>query len=335
MKCLVTGGTGFLGQRLVRKLLSQGADVCCLVRPSSNADVLRDLGGRLEARKGQLGDVASYADVLKQCDVVYHVAAELRGAPAVLFLNNVIATRALLGAASRAGVGRFVLVSSLGAYGTAHLRPGDVLDENCPRDPEPHRRDPYTHSKIAQEEAAWEAHEHGDVSLVVVRPGVIYGPGRDCLSARVGLRVGGLLVRMGGRQQLPYTFVDNCADGVLLAGTAPGAEGQAVNLVDDDLPTARGLLKLFRAAGGRVRSVAVPHWAIGPLSGLCEWYHRYSGGQLPAVLTRYKSLAQWKPLRYSNARARAILGWQPQVSISEGLLQTLAGLRQAPTSTVK
>ena len=65
-----------------------------------------------------------------------------------MFLTNVVATRALLAASARAGVGRFVLVSSLGVYGTAGLRPGDVLDESCPLDAEPHRRDPYSFSKV-------------------------------------------------------------------------------------------------------------------------------------------------------------------------------------------
>jgi nucleoside-diphosphate-sugar epimerase len=265
---------------------------------------------------------------LQSCDVVYHVAAEMRGATAVLFLNNVVATRQLLGAAAASGVGRFVLVSSLGVYGTAHLRPGDVLDEDCPLEPQPHRRDPYSFSKVAQEAVAWEAHYAGRVRLAVVRPGVIYGPGRDCLSNRVGLRLGGLLLTMGGRQQLPYVYVDNCAAGVLLAGTAREAVEKAVNLLDDDLPSAADLLRQYCKTVGRVRSLPVPHWAIRPLSRFCEWYHDLSGGQLPAVLTPYKSAAHWKPLRYTNERAKTILNWRPAVPFTEGLNRTLAALKK-------
>jgi nucleoside-diphosphate-sugar epimerase len=282
---------------------------------------------QLKVQKVNLSEVESCADALTGCHVVYHLAAELRGAPAVLFLNNVIATRCLLEAAARAGVRRFVLVSSLGVYGIGHLRPGDLLDEECPLDPEPHRRDPYSYSKVAQEEAAWAAHGRGLIPLVVVRPGVIYGPGRDCLSARVGLRFGGLLIRMGGRQLLPYTFVENCADGVLRAGTAPGVEGRAFNLLDDDLPSGRELLRQYRTTVGRLRTLPVPQWAIGALSGLCEWYHHFSKGQVPAVFTRYKSSAQWKSLRYSNARAKSELGWLARIPFPEGLRLTLDSLR--------
>jgi nucleoside-diphosphate-sugar epimerase len=332
MRAAVTGSTGFLGRRLVPALLRQAAEVSCLVRPSSDLGVFHerqegDTGQRPEIKVTNLSDVNRCADALAGCDVLYHLAAELRGAPAVLFLNNVIGTRRLLEAARQAGVARIVLVSSLGVYGTSQLRPGDVLDESCPLDPKPHQRDAYSYSKIVQEEVAWEAHKAGAASLVVVRPGVIYGPGRDCISARIGLRVGSFLIRMGGRQQLPYIFVDNCADGVLRAGIAAGVEGKAFNLVDDGLLTGRELLAQYRAVIGPIRSVAVPHSAIDPLSGLCEWYHQRSRGQLPAVLTRYKSAAQWKPLCYSNTRAKEALGWKPEISSSEGLSRTLAWLR--------
>jgi nucleoside-diphosphate-sugar epimerase len=260
--------------------------------------------------------------------VVYHLAAALAGTPAVLFMDTVVATRKLIELLAVHPVSRFVLVSSLAVYGTNELRPGDLLDEQCPLDPQPHLRDPYTYSKVAQEQVAWDAHRAGKLSLVVVRPGVIYGPGRDCLTSRVGLRVGNVMVKMGGKQPLPYTHVENCAQAVALAGTTAGIEGEVFNIVDDDPPTSRELLKQYRRRVKRLRVLPVWHSAINPLSRLCEWYARWSDGQLPAILTRYKSLAQWKPLQYSSAKAKTRLGWQPQVTFAEGLEQTFAWLRQ-------
>jgi nucleoside-diphosphate-sugar epimerase len=329
MKAFVTGATGFLGGRLVPRLLAEGAEVCCLVRSPAGAAALRAAVGpeyrqRLEVCHGTLARVADWSDALAGCDTVFHLAAEVRGAAAVLFAGNVIATRKLIEAAR--DVRRFVLVSSLAVYGTDHLRAWDVLDEECPLDPNPHRRDAYTYSKIAQEQVAWGAHRTQGLPLVVVRPGVIYGPGRDCLGGRLGLRFGNFLVKMGGRHPLPYTFVDNCAAAVARAGLAPDVEGQAFNVVDDDPITGGELLRRYRAAVGGLRWLTVPGWAIGPLSGLCEWYHRRSNGQLPAVLTRYRSRAMWRPLRTSNARARLRLGWSPAVPFVEGLEQTLASV---------
>jgi nucleoside-diphosphate-sugar epimerase len=266
---------------------------------------------------------------MEGCDVVYHLAAMLRGSPAVAFLNNVVATRKLLNVAKRFPLQRFVLVGSLGAYGTDHLSRGDALDENCGLDPQPHRRDPYTFSKVVQEQAAWEAFKQDGLPLVVVRPGVIYGPGCDFLTNRVGIRFGRWLLKMGDGRPLPYTHVDNCAEAVLLAGTVKGIEGQAFNVVDDELPTSTQLLKHARNRSDSPRVVPIPGWAIQPLSRMCELCSRWSGEQFPPVLTPYKSQAQWKRLHYSNQKAKALLGWRPMITFADGLRQTAATLTVA------
>jgi nucleoside-diphosphate-sugar epimerase len=337
MRALVTGGAGFLGGRVVAELLSRGASVRCVLRPSSRDESLRaltpsDNPNRLEIVRGHLSRLADCDKVLDGCDTVYHVAAELTGATAVLFLGNVITTRVLVDAARRAGVRRFVLVSSLGVYGTAEIPTGGCLDETCPLDPKAHLRDPYSYSKVAQERVVWEAFETGSLPLVVVRPGVIYGPGRDCLTARVGIRLGNFMLIMNGRQPMPYTHVANCARAVALAGEVAGIEGQAFNVVDDELPTGRQLLKRYRAEISRIRRLTIPGWAIPPLSGLCEWYHRKSRGQLPAVLTRYKSQTMWRAMRYPNDRAKRGLGWRPEIGLEAGLRETLACLRDRSAS---
>jgi nucleoside-diphosphate-sugar epimerase len=332
MRVLVTGATGFLGQQLVHELLAHGMDVRCLVRGMRSAEALARemaaLPGRLTIVRGSLAQIGSRSDVLGGCEVLFHVAAAIRGAPAALFLDNVTATRQLIREACRSGVRRLVLVSSLGVYGTAHLHAGETLDESCAIDPEPHLRDAYSFSKIAQERVAWDAHRSGEVPLVVIRPGVIYGPGRDCLGNRVGLRLGSHLLRMGGSQRLPYTFVRNCARALFLAGTVPSIEGEAFNIVDDTPPSARELLGRYRREVQQVRVIPVPYRLIAPLSHLCEWYHTWSKGQLPAVLTPYKSAALWKPLHYANRKAKAILGWRPDVEFADGLRETFRWLRE-------
>ena len=88
------------------------------------------------------------------------------------------------------------------------------------------------------------------------------------------------------------------------------------------------LLKQYRREVERLRVVPVPYWAISPLSRANEWYHEWSRGQLPAVLTRYKSMAAWKRLDYSNAKAKRLLGWTPAVTVAEGLRLTNAASRR-------
>ena len=172
-----------------------------------------------------------------------------------------------------------------------------MLDERCPIDLKPHLRDPYTFSKVLQEQAAQEVAEETRLALVIIRPGVIYGPGRSCITGRLGLSFGRWLIRMGGGQRVPYTYVDNVADAVVRAGIASGVEGQEFNIIDDDLPRARTLVRMYRNRIGGLRVIPVPFWAIAPLS-------------------------LWKNLRYSNDLAKARLGWTPAIDFDEGLRRT-------------
>jgi nucleoside-diphosphate-sugar epimerase len=322
MMTLVTGASGFLGRRLVHELASDGCRVRCFLRPSSRVDELREFVGPslwplVEIVRGDLMNVDDCRRAMDGVEVVQHVAAGLTGSPATLFLNTVVPTRRLVEACSGSAIRRFVLVSSLGVYGAAGLRRNSLLDESCPVDDKPHLRDPYTYSKIVQEQAAWEAHREQGLPLVVIRPGVIYGPGRGVLSNRIGLTVGGILFRIGGRRQLPYVYVDHCATALRQAGLEPGVVGQAFNVLDDDLPSGKRVLRMQRRAGSRVRSLWIPQAAIGPLSSLYESYSRWSEGQLPAVITRYRSDSMWRPLRFTNARARERLRWQPHLCFED------------------
>ncbi len=325
----VTGGAGFLGRRLIHSLVNRGVSVRCLVRGSIDpAEVFSSLTAEqrrsIQIVRGDVSDRNLLDSELPQVDVVYHLAAALGGTPSTMFLNTVIPTRTLLEASALADVKRFVLISSLGVYGTQGMKRWGRLDESIPVDPLPEERDPYSFSKIRQEEIAWQARERWGLPLVVVRPGVIYGPGRTLLTSRVGLSVGPILVRMGGQQLLPYTYVDNCAEAIAQAGLVSGVEGEIFNVVDDQLPNGKKIVRLLRRHGKQIRSIWIPRPAIGTLSSLYEWYSKWSQGQLPAVLTRHKSDAIWKPVLYSNEKAKQKLNWSPKISTEEGLQRTVS-----------
>ena len=330
MNVFLTGGTGFLGRRVAKSLLERGAHVRCLVRPSSDVRSLQNFVGNelwngVEMVPGDLSSVDACRRLIDNSDTVCHVAASLSGGAAVMFLNTVIPTRYLLTAAAQTGVRRFVQISSLGVYGAAELATGSQLDELTPLDSHPELRDPYTYSKIVQEQVAWEARAQSNLPLTIIRPGVIYGPGRGVLSNRVGLKLGPLLIKMGGSQTLPYTYVDNCAAAVSQACFAEGVDGEAFNILADGLPTGSQLLRKLRRSGQGVRALWVPRPMIGPLSSVYEWYSRWSQGQLPGVITRYRSDSMWKKLKYTNAKAKVKLGWQPQVTFDEAFERSIAG----------
>lgn len=334
MIAFLTGGAGFLGQRVARSLRQDGVRVRCLVRATSNIDELRSFVGEalwdgVELVTGDLSDPDSYRQALADVDVVYNLAAGLTGGAAALVLNTVIPTRIFAETCAAAKVKRFVHVSSLGVYGAGHLRRWATLDETCPVDEHPARRDTYTYTKILQENICRDIARDKGLALVVVRPGVVIGPGRGALSSRVGLSFAGRTWRIGSSRILPYTFVDNCAAAICRAGTAPDAIGETFNILDDDLPSVSEVLNAYRRCGQRLRTVWLPQSSIGPLSSIYEWYHHYSQGQLPGVITRYRTDSFWKPLRFSNAKAKSRLAWKPQVPMTEALERTI----RAPAGT--
>lgn len=335
-KILVTGGTGFLGTVLVERLLALGeTDLRCLVRPGSKRAALHALAtaypaAQIELFEGTLARIDSAAAAVHDIGVIYHLAAGLRGAPADMYLSSVVASKNLLEGIVRdrpAGDWPTVVhVSSFGVYGVSLLPWRTVVNEDTPLEPHPQWRDPYSQTKLRQERLFWEYHERLGIPLVVVRPGVIYGPGGGAFSGRVGLDLAGIFLHLGGGNRLPLTYIDNCVDAIIAAGRSPAALGGVVNIHDDELPTSRQYLSMYKKQVRRIRSVWIPYPILQLISRLVEKYHRYSGGQLPAVFTPYKSAASWKGNRFSNAKLKS-LGWTQRVPTREGLSRTFAALR--------
>jgi nucleoside-diphosphate-sugar epimerase len=181
-------------------------------------------------------------------------------------------------------------------------------------------------AKLRQEAVLREAAARAGFPLVVVWPGVIYGPRGGALSARVGLALPGVFLHLGGENPLPLTYVENCAEAVAVAAESPEATAQPVNVVDDDLPTCAAYLARYRREVARLRVVRLPWAGLLGLAALVERYHAASKGQLPAVLTPYKARALWGGNRFGNERLKA-LGWRQPVPTEEGLARTFAWLR--------
>jgi nucleoside-diphosphate-sugar epimerase len=323
---LLTGANGFLGRHVAEELIARGHNIRTVVRDKSNVAALRTHLGDRSARVdswtiGTLSDASTCDRAVAGCDAVVHVAAGLTGSPSSLFLDTVVATRNLVEAALSHRIRKFVLVSSLGVYGTWRLGREAVLDESCALDPTPHLRDPYSFSKIEQERVCWSAYTNRRLPLAVIRPGVIYGPGRGYMSARIGLPIGGrLFLQLGGTNRLPYTHVRNCADAIALALANERSVGEAINIVDDELPSGRQLLALHRSTqSAPPRVVRLHSRAVPLLARAYEFFLERSDGMLPPALTRYRADAQWKPLRYPNEKAKNLLGWQPRVGLGAGL----------------
>jgi nucleoside-diphosphate-sugar epimerase len=136
---------------------------------------------------------------------------------------------------------------------------------------------------------------------------------------RVGVGTFGVFLHFGGSNRIPFTYVDNCAQAVMLAGLVKGIENEAFNIIDDDLPSSRRLLRLYKKNVRKFRSIYVPHVVSYGLCYLWEKYSQWSKGQLPPAFNRRRWHAYWKKTRYSNDKTKARLGWKPKVSMAEGL----------------
>jgi nucleoside-diphosphate-sugar epimerase len=335
VKRLVTGSNGFLGVALVERLLARKTPgLRLLVRPGSetkrlDAVLAKYPGADVEIVRGSLGSVDDAAKLLDGVGLVYHLAAALSGQPADMFLGTVVTSKNLLEAMVRLGTRpKTILISSFGVYGVADLPRGHVVDEQTPLERHPERRDHYSHAKLKQELLFRDYHERHGIPLTILRPGVIYGPGGGAMSARVGLMLPGVFIYLGGKNLLPLSYVDNCAEAIAIAGEKARFDGDVYNVHDDELVTAADYLARYQREVARLRVVKLPYPLAVATSAAVAWYHRASKGQLPAILTPYKTKTSWKGNRFSNAKLHA-MGFSPIVSTEEGLARTFAYLRTA------
>jgi nucleoside-diphosphate-sugar epimerase len=181
------------------------------------------------------------------------------------------------------------------------------------------RHDAYVYGKLKQDELVQYYQERFGFPISIVRPGIVFGPGKKAIPGFVGIDTFGFFMHLGGGGRLPLTYVDNCAEAIMLAGLAKGVEGEVFNVVDDELPTSRGFLRAYKRQVRKFLSVPIPYPVTYGLCALWEWYAKRSKGQLPPVFNRRECAFAWAGYRYSNRKLKDRLGWQCRVPIQEGL----------------
>jgi nucleoside-diphosphate-sugar epimerase len=336
-RILVTGASGFIGFHVVQSLLDLGfRNVVCFARPSSNPAKIRALvdrrqtAARIEVLQGNLLSRADCEAASKNAAVIIHLAAGTgeKSFPDA-FMNSVVTTRNLLEASLRhARLKRIVLVSSFAVY--TNRQKSGPLDESCPMEEHPEMcGDAYTYAKVKQEQIIAEYGRNFGIPYVVVRPGSVYGAGRSAITGRVGLGTFGIFLHLGGSNTIPFTYVDNCADAIALAGVVSGVDGEVFNVVDDELPSSRRFLRQYKKNVRRFTSLYVPHALSHTVCWLWERYSQWSRGQLPPVFTRRRWYSEWKNTTYSNEKLKLRLGWVPKVSTEEGLRRYFNSCSQA------
>jgi nucleoside-diphosphate-sugar epimerase len=334
---LITGASGFIGTRLVESLLNRGfRNLRCFTRPLSQMAKLEAFtggrydGARIEVVKGNLLSVEDCNAAMKDVALIFHLAAG-RGEKSFpdAFMNSVVTTRNLLEASLRYKcLKRFLNVSSFTVYSNKGKSRWRLLDESCPVEDHPDLRgEAYCFAKVKQDEILTEYGKRFGIPYVIVRPGYVFGPGKEAITGRVGISTFGFFMHLGGSNQLPLTYVDNCADAIVLAGSKKGVEGEVFNVVDDNLPSSRQFLRLYKRNVRKFNSIYIPHVVSYALCYLWERYSKWSEGQLPLAFSRRRWHAFWKKTRYSNEKLKTRLGWTPKVPMAEGFRNYFEGCR--------
>jgi len=325
MKALVTGANGFLGRSIVRRLLRDGADVRAFVRPGRATHCTG-----AEIVEGDICDEGAVTAAVQGVDWVVHAAALVAtsGTWEAFAEANVRGTRRVIRSAHAAGVKRIVHISSLSIY--AVRDDGVTITEDSPYESESESRGGYSRSKLAADRVALFEAAHG-APVVVLRPGLLYGPGRRPPVARQSFSVAGCkLLLTTPRYTLPMTYVDNVADAVFLALHAVDAPGSAFTIVDDNVPQLKYVTTYRSVSGERWHPVFLPVGAVAAAALMVERGLRLARRRSP--ITYHQVRRATRSAWYDCARARAVLGWQPAVSVEEGLRLTFASLRDEPTN---
>jgi nucleoside-diphosphate-sugar epimerase len=331
-RILITGSNGFIGTSVVENLLVRGyRNLRLFVRPSSQLVKLKKILGNFPAGKTAeivAGDLLSREDckaAAREVAVIIHLAAGFEKTFAGAFMNSALATRNLIEAFLEPGQPkRFVNVSSFAVYSNLGMERGALLDETCPLESNSQERgDAYGFGKIQQEKIVQHYGKNCRLPFVILRPGAVYGPGKPDLSGRVGINTFGFFIHLGGGNELPLTFVENCAEAIVLAALKPGVDGETFNVVDDEKMTSREFLSTRKSAKPFF-SIWIPYPLAKLGSVLWENYSKKSGGQLPPVFNRRRCAAEWQGNRYTNQKLHDRLGWKQKVPLADAMKMFLA-----------
>ncbi|WP_199032277.1 NAD-dependent epimerase/dehydratase family protein [Ralstonia sp. ASV6] len=307
---LVTGATGFVGRAVLRALRERGAEVTALVRASGTEARQVDVPAiPVSSDFAHIGREWP-ADLRTHC--VLHLAARVHvmderavNPLAAFRATNVTGTLNLASAAARAGVSRFVYVSSIKAAGESEQ--GHPLREDDPARP----ADPYGQSKYEAEQMLFEFGHREGLEVVVLRPPLVYGPG-------VKANFFSLMAAVARGMPLPLRYAsaprsligaDNLVSSILVAASHPAAAGQVFHVSDGHDVGVDELTRLLgQALGCRARLLPVP---VGLL-------------RLAGTITGRSEVVQRliDPLRVDPSKIKALLGWQAPFSLQEGLAQT-------------
>ncbi|HSR94838.1 MAG TPA: NAD-dependent epimerase/dehydratase family protein [Solirubrobacterales bacterium] len=318
----VTGGSGFIGSRLVERLVAEGRPVRALARSETSAERVATLGA--EPVRGDIGDRASLDAAAAGASVAFHLAAHLGewGPWADFELGNVEGTCNTLAACADAGVRRFVHCGTEAALMAG--KPLVHVDETAPLQPD--SRAPYPATKARAEREVRDAGREG-FETIVLRPRFVWGKGDTTLLPEMveTVEAGKWAWVGGGRNVTDTTHVDNVVEGLVLAAEK-GHPGEAYFVTDGEPVVFREFVTaMLETQEVEPPDRSLPAWSAAPLARACEaaWKMLPLPGAPP--MTTFRSWLLTQECTIDISRAREELGYSPIVTHEQGLAELAAG----------
>lgn len=324
MRSLITGGTGFIGSRLALRLLGDGHEVRILAQENTAAEQenraeVEEAGAEIVL--GSVTESRLVRESVRDVDLVVHLAAaqhEMDVPDAHFREVNVDGTRNMLEASEDAGVERFVHGSTIGVYGD----PSGVIDVETPPAPD----NIYGVTKLEGENVVLS--HASRLPVVVVRIPEVYGPGDRRLLKLFKMIDRGAFFHIGGGENFHHLiYVDDLIDGLLLAASAPDAEGERFLLAGREAVTTNEMIAaIARVLGRRPPKIRAPLSLFAVLATILEFTLRPLGIQPPLHRRRLDFFR--KSFRLSAEKARRKLGFEPRVPFEEGARRTAEWYRK-------
>ncbi|MGB3536482.1 MAG: NAD(P)-dependent oxidoreductase [Microcoleaceae cyanobacterium] len=329
MKALVTGANGFTGSYLTKHLLDKGYEVRVLVRKSSDHSTLEGL--KIEYAFANIAeDKPLDPAVMEGIDVVYHIAALFRAenVPKQLFWDvNLGGTQRVLEAAKQAGIKRFVHCSTVGVQGEIKNPPAKEEDPYSPGDY-------YQESKRDGEIFALNFFKENNMDGTVVRPVGIYGPG-DTRFLKLFKYVNKGNFKMIGSGNVLYhlTHVEDLVTGIALAGEKEEGIGEIFTIGGEGTTDGKGFLtlnelveKIATILNKPISKIRIPVWPVWWAGLMCEIVCQPFNISPPIYRRRVDFFL--KDRAFDISKAKKLLGYQPKVSVDQGLQQTAAWYKE-------
>lgn len=324
MIVFITGASGFIGQYVVAEALRRGYKVRATVRAIAPEKLPSWYEHpNLELVRLDLLQRSEIVEALQGVNAVIHLAAAKTGDFQTQFATTVTATENLLQGMVEANVLRLIAISTFSVFDYLNTPEGKTIDEDSPLESHPEERDIYAQTKLMQEQKIRTFEKEAGGKVTILRPGMLYG--RDCLwNAYLGVKAGDRLwIRIGSRACLPLTYVENCAEAIVSAVSCDRAIGTTLNIVDDDLPTQSIYAEKIRQRMTSSPLAIAIDWTLMRLLAQTLWLTNktlFRGRvKLPGLFIPARLHARFKPLQYSNLRAKQVLNWTPKYSLDTAL----------------